>query len=264
MTKGVSIKFRSYEATVPKLLELIKFERALEKQKTIILKPAVNQKDAMNTPVEFVEEVLKFCLKNKKPDTSVFIAEGSDGAETMELFDSLGYKTLSEKYQVGLLDLNQAEIEEIQDGNFSKFESIRYPKLLLEGFIVSLPKLSHDGELDMQGSLSNMLGAFPSRYYQGLFARKKSKIRKWPLKYAVHDILRCKMPDFTVIDASEQGTILAGFPLDMDKQAAKLVGKEWKDIQYLRFIDENFSQSFQHDGSKEQPTNNSNSRVNIQ
>lgn len=244
MTKGVSIKFRSYEATVPKLLELIKFERALEKHKIIILKPAVNQKDAMNTSAEFVEEVLKFCLKHKKPETSVFIAEGSDGAETLDLFDSLGYKTLSEKYQVGLLDLNQAEIEEIQDGNFIKFESIRFPKILLDSFIVSLPKLSHDGELEMQASLSNMLGAFPSRYYQGLFARKKSKIRKWPLKYAVHDILRCKMPDFTVIDASEQGSILAGFPLDMDKQAAKLLGKEWKSVQYLRLIDEEFAQSF--------------------
>ncbi|MEK6825352.1 MAG: DUF362 domain-containing protein [Nanoarchaeota archaeon] len=251
MTKGVSIRFRSYEATVPKLLELIKFERALQNQKSIILKPAVNQKDALNTPVEFVEEVLKFCLKHKSPDASVFIAEGSDGAETMDLFDSLGYKTLSEKYQVGLLDLNQAEIEEIQDGNFTKFESIRFPKLLLNSYIVSLPKLSADGELEMQGALSNMLGAFPSRYYQGLFARKKSKIRKWPLKYAVHDILRCKLPDFTVIDASEQGNILAGFPLEMDKQAAKLLGKEWRSVQYLKLIDEEFAQSFAQDTAKE-------------
>lgn len=251
MTKGVSIKFRSYESTIPKLLELIKFERALEKHKTIILKPAVNQKDAMNTSVEFVEEVLKFCLKHKTPDATVFIAEGSDGAETMDLFESLGYKTLSEKYQVGLLDLNQAEIEEIQDGKFTKFESIRFPKLLLNSFIVSLPKLSQDGELEMQGALSNMLGAFPSRYYQGLFARKKSKIRKWPLKYAVHDVLRCKFPDFTIIDASEQGAILAGFPLDMDKQAAKLLGKEWKSVPYLKFIDEEFAQSFAQDAAKD-------------
>ncbi len=250
MTKGVSIKFRSYGSTVPKLLELIKFERAIEKNDTIILKPAVNQKDAMNTPVEFVEEILKFCLKHKSPQASVFIAEGSDGAETMDLFDSLGYKTLSEKYQVGLLDLNQAEVEEIQDGNFTKFESIRFPKLLLNSYIVSLPKLSLDGELDIQGSLSNMLGAFPSRYYQGLFARKKSKIRKWPLKYAVHDILRCKMPDFAIIDASEQGSILAGFPLDMDKQASKLLGKEWKEIQHLRLIDENFEQFFSQEAAK--------------
>ena len=88
-----------------------------------------------------------------------------------------------------------------------------------------------------------MLGAYPSDYYQGIFSKSKNKIRKWPVKFAIHDLLKCKMPEFTVIDASEQGVILAGIPLDMDKQAVKLLGKEWNSISYLRLIQDSFSKS---------------------
>jgi len=244
MAKGVSIKFKSYHETVPKLLQLIKLEKEIQRHNKIVLKPSLKNHDAQSTPVEFVEEVLKYCISHKNSDAQVFIAEGSDGEETIDMFDSSGYKALSEKYNIGLLDLNESEIEEIQDGEFIKFESIAYPKILLDSFIISLPKLAEDPELDIQGSLSTMLGAFPSKYYQGIFARKKSKIRKWPIKFSIHDILRCKMPNFAIIDASEQGSIIAGMPLDMDKQAAKLLGKEWKDISHLRLIDESFAKDF--------------------
>lgn len=241
MAKGVSIKFKSYKETIPKLLQLIKLEKEIQKHNKIVLKPSLKNHDVQNTPVEFIEEVLKYCLANKNSETQIFIAEGSDGEQTLDMFESSGYKSLSEKYNIGLLDLNESEVEEIQDGEFMKFESIAYPKILLDSFIISLPKLAEDSESEMQGSLSTMLGAFPSKYYQGIFARKKSKIRKWPIKYSIHDILRCKMPNFAIIDASEQGIIVAGVPLDMDKQVAKLLGKEWKDVPHLRLVDESFA-----------------------
>jgi len=241
MAKGVSIKFRTYQDTIPRLIGLIKLEKELQKHDKIVLKPSLKNHEVQNTPAEFVEEVLKYCLEHKKPEAQILIAEGSDGEQTMEMFESSGYKALSEKYNIGLIDLNEAEVEEIQDGEFMKFESISYPRILIDSFVISLPKLSEDSESEMQASLSSMLGAFPSKYYQGIFARKKSKIRKWPIKFSIHDILRCKMPNFAIIDASEQGAIIAGVPLDMDKQAAKLLGKEWKSISYLRLVDESFS-----------------------
>lgn len=245
MAKGISIKFNSYVQTMPKLLQLIKFEKEIQKHDKIILKPSLKNNESQSTQVEFVEEIIKYCLAHKKNESSIFIAEGSDGEDTMEMFENRGYKTLSEKYNIGLLDLNESEIEEIQDGNFLKFESIAYPKILLDSFLISLPKLAEDSEFEMQGALSTMIGAFPSKYYQGIFARKKSKIRKWPIKYSIHDILRCKMPNFTIIDASEQGSIIAGMPIEMEKQAAKLIGKEWKNIGYLKIVDESFSKEIE-------------------
>jgi len=241
MAKGVSIKFKSYSETIPKFLELIKLNDELKKHDKIVLKISLkNSASQSNTNLEFVESVLDFCLIHKNPDSQIVIAEGSDGEDTMELFDKIGYKILSEKYSVGLVDLNNAEVAEIENHKFLKFSSIMYPKILLESFVISLPTLSLDSETEISASLSNMLGAFPSKYYTGFFSKNKNKIRKWPIKYSIHDILKCKVPDFTILDASSQGFVIAGNPLDVDKQAAKILGKEWKSIGHLKLIDESF------------------------
>jgi len=237
MAKGVSIRLKSYEETIPKILDLIKLDKELKKHSTIVLKPSLRGPESQSTPADFVESVLKFCLENKNPATEIYIAEGSDGVETEDLFTDLGYRNLAEKYSIGLVDLNDTEVEEITNPEFSRFDRIHYPKILLDSFVISLPVLSHDAETDLTGSLSNMLGAFPSSYYSGFFSKGKSKIRKWPIKYAIYDILKCKMPEFAIIDASESGAILAGQPLEMDKQAAKLLGLDWQQIPYLDQIE---------------------------
>ncbi len=243
MAKGVSIKFKSYAETIPKLLNLIKFDQEIKKHSKIILKPNLSLDEKKSTSLELMEEVLKFCVKNKNPVSEIFIAEGADGLDTLDLFESLGYKNLAEKYSLGLVDLNNAETEVMADPDFLKFDRIMYPTILEESFIVSLPKLSVNEETGISGSISNMLGAFPSKHYSGLFSSKKSKIRKWPIEYSIHDIILCKEPDFALIDASEEGSILAGQPLEMDKQASKLLGIEWKNIPYIRLIDEVLSSS---------------------
>ena len=83
-----------------------------------------------------------------------------------------------------------------------------------------------------------MLGAFPSSHYKGFFSRNKNKIRKWPIKYSLHDILRIKIPDFAIIDHSSQGSIMAGLPLELDKQVAKALGKDWRNVPYIKLLDE--------------------------
>lgn len=241
MAKGISIKFKSYKDTVPKMLDLLKLGNELKKHDKIVLKPFLSLKENENTNSAFIEEVLSYCMKHKKPEAHIFIAEGADGADTMDLFNRYGYRELSDKYSVGLIDLNNAEVQEIEDGEFLKFSQIFYPKILLDGFIISLPKLSTSEETEINASLSNMLGAFPAEYYRGFFSLSKTKIRKFHIKYSIHDILKCKMPQFAVIDASDKGLILAGLPLDMDKQAAKLLGKDPRSIQHLRLIEQSFT-----------------------
>lgn len=240
MVKGASIKFKSYQESVPKLLEFLKVSEELKKYDKIILKPSLKNHNT-STPLAFTESILKFCLENKNPATEVFIAEGADGEDTMELFEQFGYQNLAEKYSIGLIDLNNTETETLVNGEFLKFEEINYPKILLNSCIISLPILKEDEETEISDSLSNMLGAFPSQHYAGFFSLKKNKIRKWPIKYSIHDILKCKMPNFAVIDASQRGQIIAGLPLEIDKQAAKLLNVEWKSIPHLKLIDESFS-----------------------
>lgn len=237
MAKGASIKFKSYEETTPSFLKIMKLHDELKKYDKIVLKPSLTNPKEDSTPVEFVESVLKFCLENKNPVAEVFIAEGAEDDDTIDLFESLGYQKLAEKYGVGLIDLNNTETIELENKNFLKFSTIHYPKILSESFIISLPKLVENEETVVSCSLTNMLGAFPSNHYSGFFSQGKSKIRKWPIKYSIHDIATCKMPDFAIVDASIQGQILAGLPYEIDKQSVKLLGKEWKDIDYLRLLD---------------------------
>ena len=246
MAKGASIKFISYEQTVPQLLELLKIEKELKKHDKIVLKPYLKSKEqeleeSQSTPVEFAEAILKFVIDKKNPVAQVFIAEGADGEDTNDLFSSLGYAKLAEKYSIGLIDLNNTEIEEKINDDFLKFSEVQYPRILSESFVISIPKLSEDDELGIISSLSIMLGAFPSQFYSGFFSSKKNRIRKWPIKYSIHDIIKCKLPEFAVIDASKKGAILAGLPLDMDKQSAKLLGLEWKNVPYIKLLDESFT-----------------------
>lgn len=241
MVKGASIKFQSYEVTVPRILDAFKVQRELKKYDKIVLKPYLSRDAEKTTPLVFVEEVLKFCLAHKNPVAEVFIAEGSDGEDTSALFGDLGYKLLAEKYSVGLVDLNEAETE-MMTGDFLKFTEIYYPKILLNSLVISLPKLSSDEETEVFGALANMLGAYPAEQYSGFFSSKKNKIRKWPMKYSIHDIIQCKMPNFALVDASAYGVILAGLPLEIDKQGAKLLGKDWKDVAHLRLVDKSDGQ----------------------
>jgi uncharacterized protein (DUF362 family) len=241
MAKGISVRFKSYAETIPNLLKLIKFDSELKKHDKIALKPNLIKGDEKSTPVDFVEQVLRFCVENKNPGTEIVIVEGSDGRNTMDVFEELGYRKLAEKYGVGLVDLNKAESDEVENPEFLRFEKIMYPRILQESFVISLPALKEDEELEVSASLDNMIGAFPARHYKSIFSSGKNKIKRWPAKYLVHDIIKCKLPEFSIIDASNKGVILAGQPIEMDKQAAVMLGKDWKSVAHLRLIDESFS-----------------------
>lgn len=243
MAKGISVKLKSYGDTIPKLLQLIKLNEEIKKHKKIVLKPNLFTEIEKSTKPEFVEPILRFCLKHKSPDAQIFIAEGADGANTMDLFNELGYQKLAERYSIGLIDLNDSSIQEIKDGEFMKFERIMYPEFLLDAFIISLPYLTDDAETGITGSLAAMLGTFPLPYYKGIFSSKKTKIRKEPIKYAIHDILKVKMPDLAIVDASSKGMLFAGQPVEIDRQSAKLLGKDISnEVPYIKLVEDSFKE----------------------
>ena len=242
MVKGVAVNFSSYVDTVPKVLKLIKLDNELKKHDKIVIKVNLNQEDSSKTTkIEFLEPIIQFCVTNKNPGSEVIIAEGCDGEETMGLFDSLGYTKLAEKYGVGLIDLNQSASVEVQNPEFLRFSSIHYPEILLNSFVITVTPLTQDEDLLVSSSLDTMLGAFPANKYRGFFSRTKNKLNNYPIKYQIHDILKCKMPELALIDASDKGLFIAGKPLDMDKQASKVLGHDWNRIPHLRLVDESFS-----------------------
>lgn len=242
MVKGVSIKFKSYEETVPQLLKLIKLGDELKKHTSIVLKPSLDNGGDNATNVLFVEAVVKYCVAQKSPGTEVFIAEGCDGVDTLQVFEEEGYKSIAEKYGIGLVDLNKVECEQMFNSDFLGLPSVHYPLLLKESFIISMPKLVKNAEYDLVGSLSNMLGAYPLKHYKTLFSKRKNKLDTYSAKYKIHDILMCKMPELGLIDASDQGALLAGKPVEIDKQAAKILEIDYRAVSHLKLIEERLAQ----------------------
>lgn len=242
MVKGIAVRMNSYEETIPKVLKLIKLDKELKKHDKIVVKPnLIPEFPDLSSKPEFIEQILKYCIQHKNPGSEVFIAEGCDGANTNEVFDEFGFTNIAEKYGVGLVDLNNADTEEVGSTEFLKFETIHYPKLLLDGFIISAPKLSNNNNLVLSGSLSSMLGAFPAKHYKGFFSSTKNKLSKYPIKYQIHDILKCKLPELAIIDSIDKGFLIVGQPLEMDKQSSKVLGLNWKNIPYLSLIEESTS-----------------------
>jgi len=249
MTKGVAVNFQSYTETIPKVLRLIKFDNEIKKHDKIIIKPQIIiGSPERSTKAEFLEPIIQFCTANKNPGSEIIIAEGVDGAETHEAFEDFGYTKLAEKYNVGLVDLNEAASVEIQNPEFLRFKSVHFPEMLLNSFVMTVtPLVQHPG-LGISSSLDSMRGAFPAYKYRGFFSSTKNKLEKHPLKYQIHDILKCKMPELAMIDASEKGLLIVGKPLDMDKQAAKLLGMDWRQVQHIKLVDESFSPAKKEEG----------------
>jgi len=243
MVKGLAINFKSYGETIPQLLKVVGFDKEIKKHERIILKPTISVEDGNeSTRPEFVEEVLKYCMEHKNPGTEILIAEGCDGVDSIEEFGNKGYGKIAERYGVGLVDLNKAETEEVENDKFLRFDTIHYPQILLDSFVISLPLVRDDWETGFSGSLDGMLGAFPARHYKGFLSAKKNKIRKHDIKYSIHDIVACKMPDFAILDLSDKGKILAGNPLEMDKQVARVMGFEMDKVPHIKLVDESFSE----------------------
>jgi uncharacterized protein (DUF362 family) len=252
VAKGVAVRMSSYEGSVGKVLNLIKFNEEIKKHNQIVIKVhLVPGNLPLSTKPEFVEQIVKFCLANKEQSTQIMIAEGVNGFDTRQIFDEMGYTKLAEKYGVGLIDLNESQTVQIQSPTFLRFDWIHYPEVLLNSFIILASTLSTHEELTMSASLNTMQGAFPAKHYKGLFAKHKNKLDKFPLKYQVHDILKCKMPELALIDCIDKGLLVVGKPIDMDKQSAKLLGFDWQNVQHLRLIDESFKTTDKQDGVDE-------------
>ncbi len=252
MVKGVSVKLKSYSETVPKLLALIKLDEELKKHNKIVIKPVINSEKENSTPMQLVEQVLRFCIRNVSPGTEIFIAEGANGADTEDLFEERGYQKIADQYGIGLIDLNKVASEKIGKNEFKGLSEIMYPTILKDSFIISVPILKKDAQIGLRGSLSAMLGAYPAQYYKGFFSSRKNKLDGTNPHHLVHDIVACKMPHLAVIDFPEKGIIISGKPLDMDKEGAKLLGIEWRSVGYLRTLDDTLAiQKSKEEKSKE-------------
>ena len=247
----VTIDFSSYPESVAKALDFINAGQILAKQPLILIKPnLVNASPhPVTTPPDFCEAVVKyvrFCSK-----AEIVIAEGCGDVsfETGQVFELLGYKDLSRRQGVPLVDLNKLPLKKIKNRKCSVFREIYLPEIAFTHYIISLPVLKAHSLSVITGTLKNMIGFAPPEHYSGRFGIWKKAALHANIHQSITALNSYRSPDLSLMDATiglaehhlggrrcypPVKKIIAGFnPVEVDRRAATLLGFNWKDIPHL-------------------------------
>ena len=244
------IAFENYEQSVPAALDGVHAGQILAGQARVLVKPNLvnSSPPPVTTPLACVEAVIAYVRAHSAAE--VVIAEGCGAAdvETSEVFDRLGYTDMAERLGVELVDLNTADTIVVREPSCRIFPRFYLPAIAREAFIVSVPVLKAHSLADITGTLKNMMGFAPPRYYQQGGHWKKSAFHA-RMHQSIVELNRYCRADLTLMDASiglaefhlggpecspPVQKILAGFDgLEIDRRAAELLGLEWREIPHL-------------------------------
>ncbi len=247
------VDFIAYPESIKQVLDLIKAGETLEKQTAILIKPNLlgPQPFPVTTSIACCDAVLDY-IRAYAPDADVVVGDGcgDPNMDTHEVFVELGYADWAVEKGVHLIDLNDAPLEWYENPECEMFPEISLPEIAFTHYIVSVPVLKAHTLCSMTGAMKNMMGFAPPRHYSGggRGCWKKAVFHE-NLEQAIIDLNRYRNADLTIMDASVGlsqshlggpecdppiGKILAGFdPLDLDRQAAGLLGLDWHDIGHL-------------------------------
>ncbi|MDM8526437.1 DUF362 domain-containing protein [Desulfococcaceae bacterium HSG8] len=246
-----TVDFLSYRESVPEAFDRIGAGEILSEQHAILIKPnLVNSSPfPVTTPVQCCEAVAEYVKRCS--DADIVIAEGcgDPSYETDEIFRRLGYADLAERYGIQLIDLNHAGLKKLENNKNPVFPEMYLPEIAFTHFIISVPVLKAHSLSIITGTLKNMVGLAPPRYYGG-GGWNKSRFHN-NIHQAITDLNTYRHADLTMTDASvglvdyhlggrrcspPAGKLIAGYdPLETDREAAGLLGIDWETVPHLSF-----------------------------
>ncbi|MBU2488209.1 MAG: DUF362 domain-containing protein [Proteobacteria bacterium] len=247
----VSVDFTGYEETVALAMDRAGAPGALAGCGPVMIKPnLVNDSPfPVTTPPALCEAVIRYVRQHS--DVRVVVAEGTGdpSLETMEIFDSLGYTRMASELGVELMDLNTQPLMRMKNEGCQVFPEMHLPQVAFNHFLISVPVLKAHSLAGITGTLKNMMGLAPPKFYSGRWGTWKKAAFHGRMQDAVADLNRYRIPDFTVMDATvglaeyhlggpvldpAPNQILAGQdPWAVDRQAARLLGLDWRAIGHL-------------------------------
>jgi len=224
-------------------LRMIDVEPVLIVGKPILVKPnyvdASHPSTGITTDSRVIEGVVRFLKERGVKD--VRIAGGSGYADTFEAFRVAGVDKVAEKWNVGLIDLNEDEVVEVSPSNPLALKRVKIAKTALESTLISVPKLKLHRITGVTLSLKNMMGTI---------SRKGSMHSH--LSKNIADLASIVKPSIAVIDGIiageghetsenpiEMNLVIAGTdPVAVDAVGAAVMGVSPKDIKHLRLAEE--------------------------
>ena len=219
-------------------------------RKPVIIKPnLVNPSSPpTTTDVRVVKGIISALREHDIDDITV--AEGPGTGDTLENFNQLGFTRLGVK----LVDLDRESTVTLPVKNHRVWDKISIPEFLIDKFIISVPVLKEHSMCGVTISLKNMVGILPAKEYSGYWTYKKSEIHRYNTDGCIADIINIVKPDWAIVDATigMKGSHLSGTPcdppinlvygssdtLEADRFGCDLLGRDWQDIRYLKFIDD--------------------------
>lgn len=244
--------FDGYAEALPRLLDAIDAGPVLARQEKILIKP--NLVNASAPPVTLPAEAVMVLVRWLQHQTKarIIIGEGSGDMllSTIQVYDRLGYFEMAEKYDVKLLDLNQAPLVFHERPECQVFPEIWLPQLLQECFVISFAVLKAHSLAGVTLSMKNMIGCAPPSHYQQGGHWKKSFFHR-QMQRSTFELNLHRKPDLALIDASvglaehhlggnlcnpAPEKLIGGFdPVAVDAAGARLLGQDWQQIEHIRW-----------------------------
>jgi len=243
MPKVAIVKGTNPQDITVKALKMINADKALPKEKPILIKPnyieARQPSTGITTDSRVIEGVVKFLKRHKAEE--IIIGEGSGFADTLEAFQVAGVDAVAERWNVKLVDLNKDEFVEVRPQNPMALKKVRIAKTALESTIISVPKLKPHRLAGVTLSLKNMMGA----------VTPKGSIHN-PLSEKIIDLASIIKPSVAVIDGIiageghetsgnpvEMNLVIAGIdPVAVDAVGAAVMGIPPESVKHLRLAEE--------------------------
>lgn len=245
------IDFTSYDESIIRAFDAINAKDVISRQSAILIKPNLvnDSPHPVTTHPECCEAVIKYIKEHSKAE--IVIAEGTGDSilETDEVFEKLGYCKLAEKLDVPLIDLNYEPLKKFTNNSCNVFPEIYLPEIAFSHFIISVPVLKAHSLAIFTGTLKNMMGFAPPKYYSGNYGSWKKAVFHRKMHQSIVDLNKYRTPDLTVMDASvgladfhlggpecspPVRKIIAGFdPVELDREAAALLNINWRDVPHL-------------------------------
>ena len=250
--KTISIQeFISYKKTVKDTFDAIGAGTVLEKQTKILLKPNLvnNSPFPITTSPDCCEAVIEYIKTCSNAEIIIAEGCGDKDLDTSDIFKDLKYTEVAERHEITLVDLNYAKLKKLSKPDCTVFPEMYLPEIAFTHYIISIPVLKAHTLSTITGSLKNMLGFAPPKYYSGRFGIWKKAIFHDNIHQSIIDLNKYRSPDLTLLDARvgmadyhlggpqcepPVNKIVAGFsPLAVDREAAQLLGFNWQDIPHL-------------------------------
>ncbi|MBF0119325.1 MAG: DUF362 domain-containing protein [Desulfobacterales bacterium] len=245
------IKFKNYKDSIAEALNAISADKSLEKQTAILIKPnLVNDSPfPVTTHPDCCRAIIEYIKSCSKAD--IIVGEGCGDAfkETPDIYKNLGYNNMAGELGISLVDLNYGKLNQLRNPKLKIFPEMYLPEIAFNHYIISVPVLKAHSLSDITGTLKNMMGFAPPKYYSGKYGIWKKAVFHNNIHQAIKDLNSYRTPDLTVMDASVGlaeyhlggakcnpfvNKILAGFnPIEIDREAASLLGLDWRRIPHL-------------------------------